>query len=304
MLRNILEPQLGCRIDEASTGEEALLKAKEAPHDLIILDIFLPDTIGINLINQIIDLEKDWIPIIVITAAEDKNLLKEALEKGAIDYIKKPFDDIEIIARVKSALRTRKLYRDLKEANEKLREMAITDELTKLYNRRYTMSTLAIEFRRSKRYKTPLSVLIGDIDHFKSINDLYGHLTGDEVLKTCSRIIRENIREVDIAGRYGGEEFLIVLPNTGLDGAVTVAERLRIEISEYVIEISRGETLSITMSFGVCSYPEKAIENEEDMIKLADEALYISKQMGRNRTTFYINGKFLSLPQEALRSEA
>jgi len=305
LLKTTLESELNCIIDEAKDGEEALFRAKLGGHDLIILDIFLPDVLGINLINQLIDIEKDWVPIIMITSAEDKNLLKEALEKGAIDYIRKPFDDVEILARVKAALRTKKLYNDLKEANEALKEMAITDDLTKLYNRRYVMSILGIEFRRSKRYKTPLSIIIGDIDRFKNINDRFGHLMGDEVLKNCARIIKENIREIDIAGRYGGEEFLVILPNTPLDGAVIVAERLRCKVSQYSIEVPCEEKpIRITMSFGVCSYPEAKIETEEDMLKAADEALYISKQESRNQTTFYIHGRFITIPKEAIRSEA
>ncbi|MCS7233302.1 MAG: diguanylate cyclase [Synergistetes bacterium] len=305
LLKDILQMEIKGNIDEASNGEEAITKLHNNSYDLIILDVFLPDILGIEIIDQIAALKKEWIPIIVITSAENKEFLKEALEKGAIDYIKKPFDEIEILARVKSALRTKRLYDELKEANEKLKEMAMTDELTKLYNRRYTMIILGTEFKRSKRYKNPLSVIIGDIDHFKSINDNYGHLIGDEVLRICAKLIKENTREIDVAGRYGGEEFLIILPNTTLDGAVIVAERLRRKIKEIPFKVlDKNFPIHISMSFGICSYPEKDIENEEDMLKLADEALYISKQNGRNQTTFYINGRFISLPQEVIKSEA
>lgn len=305
LLKDILQTELKCNIDEAANGEEAIIKAHNTSYDLIILDIFLPDILGIEIISQIMNSKRGWTPIIVITSAENKEFLKEALERGAVDYIKKPFDEIEISARVKSALRTKKLYDELIEANEKLKEMAVTDELTKLYNRRYAMTILETEFKRSKRYKNPLSVIIGDIDHFKSINDNYGHLVGDDVLRVFAKLIRENIREIDIAGRYGGEEFLIILPNTTLDGAVIVAERLRRKINETPFKIiGKDFSIYVSMSFGICSYPEKDIETEEDMLKLADKALYISKQNGRNQTTFYINGRFVSLPREVIKSEA
>ncbi|MCD6363437.1 MAG: diguanylate cyclase [Synergistetes bacterium] len=299
LLRNILERELRSQIEEASSGSEAVQKTAEAEYDLVILDMFLPDTIGVNIIKQIIKLERGWLPVIIITSATDKRYLKEALEKGAIDYIRKPFDEVELTARVKAALRTKKLYDRLREMNQKLLEMSITDELTKLYNRRHAMTSLEMEFKKSKRYKTPMSVIISDLDHFKSINDAYGHLAGDEVLKKAASLIRENIREADIAGRYGGEEFMIILPNTSLDGAITTAERLRSKISQSQILVpGNGKVITITMSFGICSYPEETIRDKEDMIKLADEALYISKKKGRNKTTFYSRGVFLSIPTE------
>lgn len=305
LLRDILTKELKCEVDEAIDGKEARIKIEDNTYDLIILDIFLPDILGINLIDYFTSLKKDWTPIIIITSAESKEFLKEALERGATDYIKKPFDEIEITARVKAALRTKCLYNELKRANERLQEMAMMDELTRVYNRRYIMAILETEFKRCKRYKFPLSIIIGDIDHFKNINDTYGHLVGDEVLRACARLILENIREIDIAGRYGGEEFLIILPSTTLDGAVIVAERLRNKIKDTPLEVSdKFPPISINMSFGICSYPEKNVETERDMLKLADEALYISKQRGRNQTTFYINGRFVSLPQEVVKSEA
>ncbi len=304
LLKDILEKGLKCQVEEASSGCDAIRKASETNYDLVLLDMFLPDTLGVNIMGQMINLEKDWFPIIIITSATDKKYLKEALEKGAIDYIRKPFDEVELTARVKAALRTKKLYDKLKEMNQKLLEMSITDELTKLYNRRHAMTALEIEFKKCKRYRTPMSLIISDLDHFKSINDTYGHLAGDEVLRETASLIRENIREVDIAGRYGGEEFMIILPNTNLDGAVTAAERLRNKISETKILIPESDrNISITMSFGVCSYPEETIEDKEDMIKIADEALYVSKQRGRNKTTFYSQGAFLSIPKEEVKNE-
>ncbi|HDD35248.1 MAG TPA: GGDEF domain-containing protein [Candidatus Desulfofervidus auxilii] len=166
---------------------------------------------------------------------------------------------------------------------EKIRLSSITDALTGLYNRRYFMERLEIEWERAKRYQRPISLLILDIDHFKRINDTYGHLAGDKVLKTLGKLISKQLRKTEIAGRYGGEEFTILVPETNAEGAIKLAERLRKMVEEYPFAING--TINVTVSIGVSD--AEGIETINDLIQKADAALYQAKETGRNRVVKY-----------------
>ena len=176
----------------------------------------------------------------------------------------------------------------LEETTEKLREMSNRDGLTQLFNRRYIEETLATEFERARRYGSKLSVILTDIDFFKLVNDNHGHLAGDEVLRIVSRRLQEALRGTDILGRYGGEEFIIVLPETGIKGAEILAERLRLAINNDLIE-AEGESLPIAISLGVTEINDKTSAYAQ-LIAEADLGLYKSKENGRNRTTIYYPG--------------
>ncbi len=167
--------------------------------------------------------------------------------------------------------------------HEKLKILAAVDELTGAYNRRFGLLRLREEFSRALRTGTPLSILMLDLDHFKRVNDTYGHAAGDLVLKMVAQVIRKSVREEDIVCRYGGEEFLVILPGAEKEGAVLVAERLRTAVEEQVIMYG-GQAIRITVSIGVAGYPHRGISSHRDLLELADEALYRSKQMGRNMT--------------------
>lgn len=173
----------------------------------------------------------------------------------------------------------------LEETTEKLREMSNQDGLTKLFNRRYIEEVLSKEFGRARRYKHPFSVILTDIDFFKKVNDNYGHLAGDEVLRVVSRRLEDALRDTDILGRYGGEEFLIALPETDIEGAVVVAERLREAITAEPIE-AEGETLSVSISLGVTELLDTTMAYAQ-LLAEADLGLYKSKENGRNCTTRY-----------------
>ncbi len=181
--------------------------------------------------------------------------------------------------------RVEELARRLKAANEKLRKLSILDGLTELYNHRYFQERLHEEFERARRYKRNLSVIMIDIDHFKKINDTYGHLFGDFVLRELARIIKENLRKSDIAARYGGEEFAIILPETEIQGATTLGERLRRKVEEHTFQMD-GISVKVTISLGVASiFPARTKKTPRDLLETADKALYYSKTHGRNRLT-------------------
>ncbi|HHN65991.1 MAG TPA: diguanylate cyclase [Nitrospirae bacterium] len=178
-----------------------------------------------------------------------------------------------------------RLARELKAANERLRDLALKDGLTGLYNHRYFQELLDKELSRARRYNHPISLIMLDIDHFKRINDTYGHPQGDVVLKEISRVIRDSLRDTDIAARYGGEEFAIVLPETDLKGALSVAERLRSEV-EALMPVLDGNRIKVTISLGVTSIEDHStVVEKKHLIDVADRALYCSKKKGRNRIT-------------------
>ena len=194
---------------------------------------------------------------------------------------------MELNARIYASLRTKALQDELRTKNKQLEEllsrvecMAITDALTGLYNRRRSHDVLTQEFERSKRYGTPFSLVMLDIDYFKKVNDDYGHQVGDTVLTEVSDVILKSIRDIDTASRFGGEEFMVILPNTGRENAKMGAERMRVEIERHSFpEVERP----ITVSIGIAGLPDPAIENEDRLIRCADCALYRAKQNGRNR---------------------
>lgn len=178
--------------------------------------------------------------------------------------------------------RTRRL---LAETTRRLEEMAITDELTGLYNRRHVMDELKAEFSRSTRFGLPLSCMAIDLDFFKEVNDRYGHLAGDAVLRQISDLFHKNFREPDILARIGGEEFLVILPQTDVQGALAKAELLRGQVEQHAFTIDHGETIRMTISIGVAAYPDERIHNIDHLMKIADDALYRSKETGRNRVS-------------------
>jgi len=203
-------------------------------------------------------------------------------QRPARDYLNKPFDVAELVARVKIHLKTKKLQDELISANDHLKQLSNLDPLTNLYNRRFFIEIIDAELKRSSRFKSYVSLLIVDIDHFKKINDSYGHQVGDKVLVTVADKLCEGLRTYDIASRYGGEEFVIVLPNTQLPIGLEVAERLRkaVQSVNFMIPL---DMLSVTVSIGVASFPTEHVDCYNALFTGADEALYRAKHNGRNR---------------------
>jgi diguanylate cyclase (GGDEF)-like protein len=215
-----------------------------------------------------------------------EKIVSNKLESITLDIERKVFDKEGEVSRLKSELEDSyrqigKLKIELIQMQKLLERLTITDSLTGLYNRRFFSDKVNYEYFRAKRYKQPLSLLFGDLDNFKKVNDVYGHQVGDEVLRAVSKLIRDNIRNVDIAVRYGGEEIAIILPNTDLPGAKLVAERLREVIALNKIKFYEKE-VSITISFGVNTLNGEADISLQEMIKKADDALYTAKKKGKN----------------------
>ena len=291
LITEVLQNNPEYKVVAVENGEMAMKMFTEREFDLIITDIKMPGLDGLELLANIQQRNPD-LPVILVTGFGDDYGAK-GLEMGAEDCIFKPFNTNELLLRVARVLKYSKL-RQLKDLlmlkNEELRKMAITDGLSQIYNRRYFLELLEREFPRAQRYKLNLACIMIDIDHFKAVNDHYGHLQGDFVIQTIGAIIKEEIREIDIPARYGGEEFIVLLPETDARGTIAVAERLRKRTENENFTRSQvirdTQQLHITVSIGVAVFPETNIIHPNDLINTADDALYKAKKEGRNRTVF------------------
>ncbi len=275
---------------EAADGAQALAVAHDVQPDLVICDVEMPNMTGIEFCRVFKSLERfAMTPVIMMTAREGTSLKVASLDLGADDYLVKPVDPLELGARVRSMLRLKVLQdglvaanAHLQDLNEKLKEISITDALTGIYNRGSFDKRLAYEFERARRYKTPLACVLIDVDHFKKVNDSYGHPVGDLLLRELAQLLSSGLRTVDVLARYGGEELAALLPQTTLEDAVLAAERLRRSVEK--ASFSNGEvTVHCTVSIGVAGFPRPQVNTPEDLVRSTDEALYRAKQKGRNR---------------------
>ena len=260
---------------DATSPTEALEIVKEEKIDLILLDIMMPQMDGFEVCRRLKadPMTKD-IPVIFVTAKTDEESIEKAYDVGGSDYITKPFLPKELLARVKKELRIIELI-------EKLNKQATTDPLTGVYNRRFFMDSCQKNIALAKRKKEPLSILMIDIDHFKQINDTYGHAIGDEVIQKLSSIMQESQRKSDVIARYGGEEFLILLPDTPYERAKEVAQKLRKKVEESFVETHNGKKVRFSVSIGVATIHKE--DSYETLMHNADKALYQAKESGRNR---------------------
>jgi two-component system cell cycle response regulator len=276
------------RFVEADNGLTGFKLMIEHQPDVVICDLVMPISDGMKFLAlRATRVELTQVPVIMLTADADFNRKVEVLDRGASDYVTKPFHDKELLARVRVHFRVKALQDELRDANQRLETLSITDALTGLYNRRYFDSLLLNEVKRTLRYKSPLAVLMIDLDHFKSVNDNYGHQMGDQVLRNVGGIVAAGIRTTDSAARYGGEELVVVLTQTGLPGAIEAAERLRSQI-EAAVHTVAGVSIKSTASMGLATFDGngEALDCAE-LITRADQALYRAKSGGRNRVVLW-----------------
>lgn len=287
---NVRLSSRGFIIETASNGEEALKVVHENPPHLILLDVMMPLMDGYEVSRRIKnDDTLPFIPIILVTARDSTQDKVDGLGAGADDYLTKPVNFPELEARVRSMLRIKRLQDDLDQknrelelANKRLRKLSITDGLTELYNHRHIHELLHEEFERTKRSGEPMAVAMMDLDRFKQVNDTYGHPTGDVILYETAEILRQTVREIDMVGRYGGEEFVVILPGADEEAATQFAERVREAVATHLFRDEANE-VRMTLSGGVASFPDGQVDHPDLLIKRADEALYAAKEGGRNQ---------------------
>lgn len=267
-----------------SDPQAAVFDAAENAFDLVIVNGNLDDYDPLRLCSQLRSLERTrFIPILLITEHGDEQMIVRALDLGVNDYIVRPLDPNELVARTLTQIRRKRFNDRLRHSVTQTIELAVTDGLTGLHNRRYLDSHLKMLFTRAQARGKSLSVCITDIDRFKQVNDTYGHDAGDEVLKEFATRVRATVRGADLACRYGGEEFVVVMPDTAPDVAALIAERLRsiIESKPFVLK-GAGLSLDITASMGIATAC-RGVQTPEQLLKQADLALYQAKRDGRNR---------------------
>jgi diguanylate cyclase (GGDEF)-like protein len=277
--------EAGMSVVEACSGAEALdFLATDRP-DLVVLGRTLPDMDGLDLLPRFKSGELDFVPVLVASHRGETAERVRGLQLGADDYIPRPCDPAEFLARAKALLRTKQAHDRIRKLQITLEQMVVSDPLTGLHNRRYLMDRMLQEMTRSDRHGEPLALAMIDLDAFKPINDQFGHVLGDKVLRAVGSAISKSVRVSDIAARYGGDEFAVILPQTPAEGAMRVCERLLRNISEIVLQDETGRTFRITASLGLAYYPADDVETPEDLVHSADGALYGAKRSGKNRYT-------------------
>ena len=271
-------------VDVEPNPHEALFHTADGNYDLLMVSLSLENFDGLRLCSQVRSLERTRnLPILIIAEAEDNARLLRGLEIGVNDYLVRPIDKNELVARVRTQIRKKRYGERLRDNVQQSIEMAITDGLTGLHNRRYMESHLGALVEQAAARGKPLSLLVLDIDYFKSINDGFGHDAGDDVLREFATRVRKSIRGIDLACRYGGEEFVVVMPETDMAVAAVVAERIRRRIAGEPFQINQGATsLDVTISIGIAALAT-ADDSAATILKRADQALYRAKRDGRNR---------------------
>lgn len=299
LVGEILEGE-GHEVTLAEDGEDALEKFKLAWHEIVFSDIRMPKMNGIKLLQAIKEINANTQFVIMTSHASIDNSI-DALKKGAFDYILKPFEDLDIvsdaanraIANLSGIRRQQYLLNTLARQNQELdslnkefREMAIRDGLTGLFNHRYAKERLDEEFDRSIRFGRELTVLFMDLDHFKFFNDTQGHQAGDEILQILASLMMKNVRESDTLARWGGEEFIVIAPETSEEEGCILAEKIRMAVAGHAFPHADKQPLGmVSLSIGMSSRSELT-ENAEKLLRFADDAVYAAKDSGRNRTIF------------------
>jgi diguanylate cyclase (GGDEF)-like protein len=292
----------GYQISTAENGPDALSSLQTHSPDLVILDVNMPGMNGIETLKDLRQRE-NYVSVMFISGNSSTEAVIDGLDAGADDYIAKPFDPLELLARVRTQLRIKDLNDQLRAANEKLKELVDIDDLTGLYNMRSVYQRLEYELERGRRFGRQVCVVMMDMDFFKSVNDGHDHLFGSFVLSEVGRIIKKNIRNIDIGARYGGDEFLLVLTEVNKEGALVFCERLRKSISTYLFKSGEDEIhLTASIGFAITSREDKSTD-ARSLVRSADNALYEAKRAGRNCVR-YLQIPVTEAPPKAGRKQA
>ncbi|WP_288580894.1 PleD family two-component system response regulator [uncultured Methylobacterium sp.] len=271
-------------VETVATPQEALERVKAGEYDVVLVSLDLQDHDGLRLCSQLRSLDRTrTVPVVMLAEPHDRPRIMRGLDLGVHDYLVRPIDRNELVARVRTQVKRKRFSHSLRESVQASMDLAVTDGLTSLHNRRYLDSYLAGLFSEPSLRDRPVSLLILDIDRFKSINDRFGHDAGDEVLKEFATRIRSQTRGIDVVARFGGEEIVVVVPDTALEASRQVAERIRERIEAAPFVVQRGTcSIDVTVSIGVAA--RQAGDGEPGaLLKRADLALYEAKQTGRNR---------------------
>jgi diguanylate cyclase (GGDEF)-like protein len=276
----------GQRSEVSHDPAEAIARASEADIGAVLLMGDLPGDAGMEILRSVrSSTQRRYVPVMMLGGSGDRERRLAALKLGADDVLEESVDPDELLARLQRSLGVTSRFDSLLRQSEHLHELSVTDGLTRIYNHRFFQERLRDEFRRAQRYDDPLSLIILDVDHFKDVNDRFGHAVGDQVLSDVATAIKSAVRDTDLLARYGGEEFAVLLPRTHLSGALTVAERM----TRALVEMSSGPggAVKITASIGVSGFPGRSVLTSEQLVRTADEALYRAKSEGRNKICLY-----------------
>jgi diguanylate cyclase (GGDEF)-like protein len=296
MLGTILRSH-GFVVETVADGQLALERVARGGVDLVLLDILMPRLSGLEACRLLKGMTSDnFLPVVLVTVKTDTASRVEGLRIGADDYVCKPFDEKELIARVEAMLRIKKLHDHVAKARARLEQLSMHDDLTGLYNYRYLHTRLSEEFKRAERYHDPLACIVIDIDRLQAMNDLGGRPFGDSVVRGVAEVIRKSVREVDVVARFGGDEFLVVLPSTHFAGSVTVAERIWREVTEKPFLGDLSKPANVTLSIGVALFPSRDVRTKDALLRAADAALHQAKRDGGNRICVFQQTGYLYTP--------
>ncbi|HEX6838095.1 MAG TPA: diguanylate cyclase [Polyangia bacterium] len=282
-VRAVLESD-GHRVTEAASGQDAIQRLRIRRPALVLLDVMMPAMDGFAAVHAIKREPGPFVPVILLTALDDPASRAKGINAGADEVLAKPVHPFELRLRCRAMLRIHHLTEELHAANKRLRALARTDELTNVRNRRGLRAALTREFRRAERYGGALTVMAFDVDRFKQVNDDFGHAVGDSVLAAVAQALKRGVREVDVVGRVGGEEFVVVAPETPGREALAVAERLRRAVGERAVTTPHGNEVRVTVSCGVATLSDVHARSPDELLGYADAALYRAKALGRDRT--------------------
>lgn len=272
----------GYEVVEAEDGQQALDAARSGQIDAVLLDVEMPVMDGFQTIGALkADPLTADLPVVFLTSRSASEDIVGALRAGAHDYLRKPPDPAELLARVAAAVEVTALRGELRRRTEELDRMSRTDHLTDLFNRRHLDESLQAMVASSRRHQFPVTVLLVDVDHFKQVNDRYGHEAGDVVLQAVARALAGALRIEDLVGRWGGEEFLVLAPHTDVDGALVLGERLRAQVAAAPVPTTAGE-IAVTISIGGATATAPGT-GADVVLRAADEQLYAAKEAGRDR---------------------